>query len=87
MLLKVLAIFGVPRCDLTTSTSRLFEKFSFLSCRGQKIVDGRKRTPNATEPPTNNNVGAFGGATLGLDGPSGHYVGPHGCSNIWICTK
>ena len=27
------------------------------------------------------------GPRLGLDGPSGHYVGPHGCSSTRIVTK
>ena len=36
-------------------------------------------TSGAIEPPTNRNLGAAGGgAWLGLQGPNGHYVGPHG---------
>ena len=31
------------------------------------------------------NFGAFGGPWHGL--PSGHYVGPHGCSSTRIVTK
>ena len=29
----------------------------------------------------------LGGPWLGLDGPSGHYMGPHGCSSTRIVTK
>ena len=29
----------------------------------------------------------LGGPWLGLDGPSGHYVGPHGCSSTRTVTK
>ena len=29
----------------------------------------------------------FGGPWLGLDGPNGHHVGPHGCSSTRIVTK
>ena len=42
------------------------------------------RTLSATEPPTNT---GFGGSWLGLHGPSGHYVGPHGCPSTCIVTK
>ena len=39
----------------------------------------------------NSNFGAFlgggGGAWLGLHGPSGHYMGPHGCPSTRIVTK
>ena len=45
------------------------------------------RTPNAIEPPINSNLKLLEGPRLGLDGPSGHYVGPNGCSSIWIVTK
>ena len=44
-------------------------------------------TPNAIEPPTNSNFEFLGGPWLGLDGPSGHYVGPHGRSSTRIVTK
>ena len=29
----------------------------------------------------------LGGSWLALDGPSGHYMGPHGCSSTRIVTK
>ena len=29
----------------------------------------------------------WGGPWLGLDGPGGHYMGPHGCSSTCIVTK
>ena len=32
-------------------------------------------------------LGLLGGAWLGLHGPTGHYVGPRGCSSTRIVTK
>ena len=32
-------------------------------------------------------LGLLGGPWRRLDGPSGHYVGPHGCSSTRIVTK
>ena len=54
------------------------QNFPFLTCRGWKTA----RTVCAHQMPLNHLQTAIskllGGPWLGLDGPSGHYVGPHG---------
>ena len=62
-----------------------FAKFSILDL--WRVENCFVHTPKAIAPPTNSNFEAFGGPWLGLDGPSGHYVGPHGRSSTRIFTK
>ena len=54
---------------------------------GGKLFKLFVHTTNAIEPPTNSNFAVFGGPWHRLDGPSGHSVGPHGCSSTRIVTK
>ena len=42
---------------------------------------------NSLNSLNNSNSGAFGGPWPGLHGPSGHYMGPDGCSSTRNVTK
>ena len=49
------------------------QNFPFLTCRGCHLQTAILKL--------------LGGPWLGLDGPGGHYVGPHGRSSTRIVTK
>ena len=44
-------------------------------------------SPNEGPPLHSSNLGLLEGPWLGLHWPSGHYMGPHGCSSTLIVTK
>ena len=64
------------------------QKLPFLTCRGwKKPVKGlctHQRPLNHLQRAI---LKLLGGPWLGLDGPSGHYVAPHGRSSTRIATK
>ena len=59
------------------------KNFPFLTCRGWSLCT-HQRPLNHLQTAISK---LLGGPWLGLDGPSGHYVGPHGCSSTRIVTK
>ena len=59
--------------------------------QGRQKEKGKRQSLKNFQVPLNSlhncNFGAFGGATLGVHGPSSHYVGPHGRSSTRIVHK